>query len=109
MFEVMQEQGLLPDVITYNALISACSQGGQLERALQLLNLLQAQGLEPDVVTYNMLISLCFKRGKTPLGYHLFDAMSASGLRPDDVTYKIMQRGAQAQQQDGADQWPEAP
>ena len=57
----MRHQGLLPDVITYNALISACEKGTLSERALQLLETMLHQGLLPDVITYNALISACEK------------------------------------------------
>ena len=32
----MRQQGVVPDVITYNVLISACEKGKQPERALQV-------------------------------------------------------------------------
>ena len=47
----MQDQGLVPDVITYNAAISACEKGSQWQQALKLLAEMQGQGLEPDLCT----------------------------------------------------------
>ena len=35
LFEAMQRQGVMSNVIIYNALISACKKGKQLERALK--------------------------------------------------------------------------
>ncbi len=61
LIEAMQRQGLVPDVITYNALISACEKGKQPERALELFEATQRQGLVPNVITYNALISACEK------------------------------------------------
>ena len=56
---------MVPDVITHNALISACEKGEQPERALEVFVLLEQQGLVPDFITYDALISTC-KKGKWP-------------------------------------------
>ena len=61
----MRHQGLLPNVITYNALISACEKGALPQRALQLLETMLHQGLLPDVITYNTLIS-AYEKGTFP-------------------------------------------
>ena len=46
---------MVPNVITYNALISACEKGKQPERALELFEALQQQGVLPNVITYGAL------------------------------------------------------
>ena len=50
LLEAMLYQGLLPDVITYSAAISACEKGQQPQQALQLLQELPLRGLLPDVM-----------------------------------------------------------
>ena len=40
----------MPDVITYNALITACEQSKRPKRALELLEVMQRTGVVPDVV-----------------------------------------------------------
>ena len=57
----MSQQGVVPEVITYNALISACEKGTQPERALKLLDTMKQEGVVPGVITYNALISACEK------------------------------------------------
>ena len=52
----MRQQGLQPNVITYNSLISACGKSGKAERALQFFAKMQQQGLRPNVITYNAVI-----------------------------------------------------
>ena len=71
----MQRQGGQPEralevfmamrtnVITCNALISACEKGEELERALEVLEAMQQQDVAPSLITYSALISAC-KRGK---------------------------------------------
>ena len=56
-FDMMQQQGIVPNVITYNALISAFEKGKQPERALEIFDQMQQQGIVPDIITYNALIS----------------------------------------------------
>ena len=47
----MQLRDLLPNVITFNAAISACEKGQQPQQALDLLQELQLRGLLPNVIT----------------------------------------------------------
>ena len=42
---------MVPDVISYNALISGCEKGQQPEQALELFKAMQRQGLVADVIT----------------------------------------------------------
>ena len=44
--QLMQARGVQPDVISYNAAISACGKCKQLERALSLLEDMQRRGVE---------------------------------------------------------------
>jgi pentatricopeptide repeat protein len=53
----MTSCGLKPDVITYNALISACDKGLRPEQAQATFNDLVESGLEPDGISYCSLIS----------------------------------------------------
>ena len=60
----MQQQTILPDVITCNALISACDKGNQPERGLRVFQTVQQQTILPNVITYNALISTSEKINK---------------------------------------------
>ena len=51
--EPMLHQSLLPDVIIYNAWLSACKKGTLPQNALQLGESMLRQGLLPDVIIYN--------------------------------------------------------
>ena len=55
----MQQQGLMPDVITYNALISACEKSRQPGQALEVLHALQQQSLVPNLVSWDSLVLAC--------------------------------------------------
>ena len=47
--EAMKHQRVIPIVITYSTLISACEKGNQPEQALELLKAMQQQGVMPNV------------------------------------------------------------
>ena len=53
----MRQKSLEPNVITYNAAISACEKAKQAEKALELLEEMRQGGLKPDVITYSAAIS----------------------------------------------------
>eukprot|EP00966_Prymnesium_polylepis_P201568 4670544-Prymnesium_polylepis.1 len=60
----MRSARIEPNVITYNAAISACESGGQWERALRLLVDMRQARVKPDVITYNAAIAACGKGGE---------------------------------------------
>jgi pentatricopeptide repeat protein len=47
-FQEMQQIGVEPNVITYNAFISACKKGKKAEKALEVFQEMRQRGLEPD-------------------------------------------------------------
>ena len=55
----MTDGGINPDVISFNTAISACANGGQWEKALNLLQELMNRGIEPDIICFNAAISAC--------------------------------------------------
>ena len=57
----MRKIGVLPDVITYNAAISACEKGEQWQQVLRILAEMRSVSVLPDVITYNAAISACEK------------------------------------------------
>ena len=61
LFTGMLQNGLIPDVITYNSLISACEKGHKIDKAMELLAEMKGRGVEPNVTTYTVLISACVK------------------------------------------------
>ena len=57
----MQQQNVVPNAITYNALITACGNSKQLEQTFEVFEAMQRQNVVPDKITYNALISVCEK------------------------------------------------
>ena len=52
---------MVPEVITYSVVISACEKGKQPEWALEVFQAMQRQGMVPNVITYSAVISACEK------------------------------------------------
>ena len=50
---------LLPNVISYNAVVSACEKGQQGQQALGLLAVMQRTAVLPNVISYSAAISAC--------------------------------------------------
>jgi pentatricopeptide repeat domain-containing protein 1 len=82
----MERQGVMPNVITYNALISACEKGKQPERALEVFEAMQRQGVVPGVITYSALISACGKGKQPAWALEVFEAMQRQGVVPNVIT-----------------------
>ena len=72
-------QGLRPDGITYSDLVSACGQGTQPQRALQLLEVMWHQGILPDRIPYNALVSAC---GQGTQPQRVYSSSRQCGTKP---------------------------
>ncbi|CAK0806722.1 unnamed protein product [Prorocentrum cordatum] len=85
----MQEVKLEPNVMSYNAGISACEKGEQWQRALELLGKMQEVKLEPSVITYNAGIVACRRCGQWQQALSLLGEMRNSYLEPNDNSYNL--------------------
>eukprot|EP00931_Biecheleriopsis_adriatica_P106333 TRINITY_DN8079_c3_g1_i5.p3 TRINITY_DN8079_c3_g1~~TRINITY_DN8079_c3_g1_i5.p3 ORF type:complete len:122 (-),score=24.85 TRINITY_DN8079_c3_g1_i5:105-470(-) len=72
-FEEMQQRGVQPNAITFNALINACGKGSQAEKAVEVFEEMQQRGLTPDVITYSALISACAKGSQAEKAVEVFE------------------------------------
>ncbi|KAG6437281.1 hypothetical protein SASPL_102194 [Salvia splendens] len=71
---------LIPDVITFNSLISGFSDAGNADKCLKLFERMKESGLKPTLRTYYPLISVLKKEG-----LDLVEKMSQLELAPDQV------------------------
>ena len=83
----MQSTEVEPDIISYNATISACEKGEEWQLALQLLFHMPSADQEHDVISFNSTMSACAACSEWQLVLQLFQAMQAKQLTPDEVTY----------------------
>lgn len=64
------------DVITCNALISACAKDKRLESALHIFEAMQQQGVLPNQFTYNALMRACKEANQPELTLEVFRLVS---------------------------------
>ena len=63
----MQQQDVETNLVTYNAVISACAASKTPEQALEVVKAVQQNGVEPNLITYNAVLSAAEASGKQPL------------------------------------------
>ncbi|CAN0347745.1 unnamed protein product [Laminaria digitata] len=55
----MRSSGLLPQVVAYNSVITACGRGGEWQRGLAVLQQMSSRGAKPDLITFNAAMTAC--------------------------------------------------
>lgn len=100
-FQDMGMEGVEADTSTYNTLINACAGVGDVDKALETLEVMRQRACEPDVITYTSLIKACSisgSRGSVALAETLFQEMQqrtnhfSSYISPTEYTYlRLMQ------------------
>jgi pentatricopeptide repeat protein len=95
--EVMTEatSAGMEDVVTYNTMIKAYVQRGQLPRAHAAVTEMRKHGLEPNSVTFNELLDATV--GTDPdAAWALLSEMKAFGVKPNPITTSILLKSIQA-------------
>eukprot|EP00434_Breviolum_minutum_P037327 symbB.v1.2.033095.t2/scaffold4063.1/size45366/1 len=93
---VMRENGSMtspavcPNVISYNAVLSACEKSRMWEEALEIFQELLDVSLKPDLCSYNALISAADKCQKCHVALVAFEDMKVSQLQADLITYNAL-------------------
>ncbi|WOL16739.1 pentatricopeptide repeat-containing protein [Canna indica] len=57
LLDLMQKDGLVPDLITYNTFLAAYARMGERDKALKFMSEIFQKGLKPNIVSINALIS----------------------------------------------------
>jgi pentatricopeptide repeat protein len=86
-----------PDLVLYNAAISAVSKSGRWREALDLMDTMRANSVAPDVVTYSCAISAAAKGGELKRALTLLGEMGTQGVAPNVVTYNTALTGCALQ------------
>jgi pentatricopeptide repeat protein len=61
----MIEKGISPNEFTYSVAITACGNGGEWSKALELLDKMKSMGMEVNTITYNAAINALAKAART--------------------------------------------
>ncbi|XP_021745230.1 putative pentatricopeptide repeat-containing protein At5g40405 [Chenopodium quinoa] len=71
------------DVFAFTSLISALSNHGQCERAIELFNRMQREGVNPNGVTFICVLAACSRMGLVDKGLQIFESMKHRyGIEP---------------------------
>lgn len=90
---MVEEKGMIPDSIFFNALINAFSEAGNVEEALVTLRKMKASGLRPSTSTFNTLIKGYGIAGKPEETIELLDLMyREEHLKPNLRTCNVLVR-----------------
>merc|ERR1712150_441265 len=87
---VAMEASFKPDVVTYNASISACEKGEQWALALHILAEMELHKLQPNDITYNALCSACTRGQQWALSLYLLTKIRTMGFEPNMVGFDCL-------------------
>ncbi|KAF5175643.1 Pentatricopeptide repeat-containing protein [Thalictrum thalictroides] len=93
LYDLLEKNGLKPDIVVYNIIINGLCKTGQLFEAKELLYSLSTKDLQPDTRTYNVMINGYCKEGMLHNAEALFHVMVEKSLVPDDFTFNILAQG----------------
>ncbi|XAR62632.1 hypothetical protein NMG60_11017467 [Bertholletia excelsa] len=85
-FHSMQINGVMPDLVSWNALLSGFAQNGEINLAFQSLEGMQEKGLKPNVNTWNGIISGFVQNGYFEAAVSVFNRMLWFPVNPNVVT-----------------------
>merc|ERR1719498_483458 len=80
----MLESGVVPNTITFNAVIAACAKVGDGRRACEWLSKMKAAGILPNSFSYNSAAKPYVARGEYKRVEELMNGLRADGLPYDD-------------------------
>lgn len=83
----MRGLGIEPNVVVYDAAISACEKLGRWNKALSLLEEMRDAGILPSASTYTAAISACKKGKRWKKVLSLFEEMRGTAIEPDAAIY----------------------
>ena len=76
---LLQQRGMVPDLIRHGALLSACKKGKHPEQPLRVFHAMQQRGMVPNIITYIVLISACVMRKQPVRALERFLATQGEG------------------------------
>jgi len=89
-FDRMREEGIEPDVVTWNTLIDAHCKGGRHDRAMELFEEMRESNCPPGTTTYNIMINLLGEQERWEGVEAMLSEMKEQGLVPNIITYTTL-------------------
>ncbi|CAN8233162.1 unnamed protein product [Cochlearia groenlandica] len=85
-----EEEGFVPDLVTYNTLVSSYCKRGKLKEAFYLYKIMYRRRVVPDLVTYTSLVKGLCREGRVKEAHQTFHRMIDRGITPDCVSYNTL-------------------
>ncbi|CDO75675.1 hypothetical protein BN946_scf184941.g28 [Trametes cinnabarina] len=85
----MKEEGVEPDVITYNNLLMACAQEQLFREARAVFADMLSMGIQPDRHTFHNLMRAMDVKDQDEL-HEILRSMESWGIHPNELTYEII-------------------
>ena len=82
----MVDNGIEPDLISYNTILSKLSERGQWKHAFEVLQSIRMASLEPDLITYTTLMSTCIRGKQYEKAISVLDIIKNE---PDTAIYSV--------------------
>lgn len=79
--EDMLLAGVIPNIVTWTSLISACANAGLVEQAIQLFEEMLWAGCEPNSQCCNILLHACVESCQYDRAFRLFKGWKANGIQ----------------------------
>nr|UPT49369.1 pentatricopeptide repeat protein AaPPR339 [Agave angustifolia]UPT49952.1 pentatricopeptide repeat protein AaPPR1568 [Agave angustifolia] len=84
---------ITPNGISYNILIKALCDKGDLDAALKLLDTMEEKGFSPGLVTYNILLNAFYGNARFSDAENVWDRMKKEKIEPDIKSFNAKMRG----------------
>ncbi|XP_074268237.1 pentatricopeptide repeat-containing protein At1g79540-like [Silene latifolia] len=86
----LAENGIVPDIVTYNILINGMCRSRNMDGAFKIFRELQLMGESPDVVTYGTLINGLFTAHREEEAMGMVEDMINNGITPSSSIYRSL-------------------
>ncbi|ESQ45039.1 hypothetical protein EUTSA_v10010303mg [Eutrema salsugineum] len=88
--DMISNEGISPDPVTFNVMINGFCRAGQVERAKMIIEFMKKNGCNPNVFNYSALMNGFCKEGKIQEAKLIFDEVKETGLKLDTVGYTTL-------------------
>lgn len=85
----IQQEGLVPDEISYATAIDACSKALKSRPAVMLFEEMKTAGIRPNVPLYNAVMNACARDHQWKRSLEFLKDMETDGISPNIVSYNV--------------------
>ncbi|XP_068663957.1 pentatricopeptide repeat-containing protein At4g14170 [Aristolochia californica] len=90
LFDLMLEEGMVPNSVTFLGVLSACSHSGMVEKAWELFNMMTEYGVSPQLKHYACMVDVLGRVGNLTEAERFIDEMP---MKPDAAIWGALLGG----------------